>query len=1165
MVALVQSRLILPLVMQKRSDKRGVQHDTKISRDDMSDDSECHSVDSADEIDMNAITQLQPLNVEFHEWDQVAYTLNHLIMIPRRFTRDLSRRLKFNRIMSGPNSDEYAFGLFRLNVSIRDTIVDITPWLVIALITCWRPVTVRYLQLLNCESFFTGGKNSDKPPEMRLMMATSVICNESGLHGLLVAISYCGLLLWSIGIIASFTLLMQRYDRQGMFVRRNFSYFLEGYELRSWWWETTVKKVDLFIVALITYSNIASDAATKLVSIALWTIFIMMVHSTHRPYDNREVNLLDRIESFALNVRVLVFVGISLCLVFKASRWFMTAVAAAIIFSTVAFTLKVLIHAVDGKLVLETTKIDRLIAISWKELRRSLQRKCADTLSEIQIATDLNASDRAKLEYQGWKKSYDLATTKCQRLLAGLQVEAPSTNKGKLLTLAHDILFILRKVTFPAYRVRQMLRLKWLGPTTDSVIYIPELREGHSLTVVEETTLPFYVQVQCKLQRAVFNLSAGAQLDFLIDGFNGFFYLLLFGAKFQQIPGRSVDIVMLLTVGVKRRKHRAIYDPMLPNENSHTTNSATVAKKGRAEPELKEQENEECSDEAKKLNPQQSQRLRDLKAVILSEVFTRLRDENQDRSHVMEELKSKLASELADRGIPQDFAWDVLETMTTRQLRCLRPNPKQIILRLKFYQLLLRCECDPEKTKERVLEDRRAEDKERHSLMVVMSHDLRSRLEKEPTLVWDDVVEQMARLPVEEVARLESSPNECIDFVRELTRIDKDERQDHRSALGDMVTVEDVNDMLMYIETLRYEELEELLEYAQWLVDFLQIPVTDVWRGLSANAEQEVVEPKDETPVAFAEQLARHAKELLRADGLAPTEGNTSTTVDVVNEGSSCHNPSLEHSEHSALPGGLGASSSKGDSRPFRGGQRGFEVSYALNESSVEFQRRKNKAEKMLGEHRGTATAYGVAADAKNIVREKARAHDCSKRGDLRPRRSGGLSPNAHNIELILHDDVGDVDSDVLDDSPPLSIPSLHGSSSDEVKMYEDSEDYISDIDSESFVSAARGDLGLKVNDDRFVPSRQVNSPRDHRMGPSTAVQPTRQPTSPRLGERPFASGYPELSAVLRDPRTRGERSRDGIATPVVGGTADATAPVSSSIPRLRREAIDALRERLGE
>merc|ERR1711904_308943 len=160
-------------------------------------------------------------------------------------------------------------------------------------------------------------------------------------------VALCGMLVWSAGIVFMIYYVISSHDLQSVFVQRNFGYLLEGYEPRSWHWEIVVKKIDLLMTAIITYTSIASDMRAKLLLYAGQASVATCVQLSNCPYDDRQLNLLDRVENLGLFVRNALFSGVSFCLLFSTNAIITMSIAAILLTGNVAFLGKLALHSAD--------------------------------------------------------------------------------------------------------------------------------------------------------------------------------------------------------------------------------------------------------------------------------------------------------------------------------------------------------------------------------------------------------------------------------------------------------------------------------------------------------------------------------------------------------------------------------------------------------------------------------------------------------------------------------------------------------------------------------------------------------------------------------------------------------------------------------------------------
>jgi hypothetical protein len=848
-----------------------------------------------------------------HNWDKVGCAMNYLVPMPPRFKRimnvkELNKTQTRVKHVAKPN---YVMCMFRSNASFVTLIYDIAPLLCIILNNIWLPVTIQYLQMLNCEAVDTTGKK-DVVPDKYLMMDTRQKCDGSGAAGMLSLIAITGLMLWTVGIIAGFFIVIRRNDLQGYFVQRTFGYVLEGYEPRSWWWDISVKKVDLVLVAVICYTSLAADPRTKLLLYMIWSLIMIMIQIAYGPYDNRQIDLLDRVENFGLLVRAGLYCGVAFCLLFGTPPFLSNITAYSIIAATASFVLKVVIHLLDDFVAAQAAKVDRSIAFSWKMRRKVLGKRTIrleKAIKEAEKDSEQAHRDfvpgqgvdprvmvqRAKDAHKAVLEEYDEATAACKRQLTGAHVALPPTIAyGKALNTYQRWLTYPQAVFFMHYRFRQYLRFKWRGPTSDASLYRPGMGDGAMLADEDAAdaasdNIPFYLQAQLSLPRMFFNLDSDTQLTFAVESIAGFLHLLIFGAQFEQIPARMTDMIMLLALGIKRWTHEMTYDPPLPektkkkrkrSEKRAAAAAALLGDKAASVGVKGDDKNSQVNqmDMLEEAEFDDSAAVRRLKAMLIEEILLKLEGEHKERKVLLDQLKPRIAPELQDRSIPEELAWEILERLTTDQLRYMRPNPKVMLLRIRIFQLLLQCEANTEATMKRettlkrMRRDRLMNQKDRVAAMHLMEHSLRSRLEKEPDLQMDHVTEEMDKLPVEEVRRLTKSPDECIGTLK--TQRENDVVVE-KSVGFDAVTVEDLNNLLMFIYKVEWRDLKDLLEYAQMLLDFVQLPHTAVWKGNAKRKKKDNMGEDDLAKLALMNAPLPHDERLGQLKALMDEDSNS--------------------------------------------------------------------------------------------------------------------------------------------------------------------------------------------------------------------------------------------------------------------------------------------------
>ena len=88
------------------------------------------------------------------------------------------------------------------------------------------------------------------------------------------SIAFAGLAVWCVGIpLALAAKVLSLADRRAPENYRRFGYFLEGLEPKFWWWDILVKRVDVGLMMLVTYTSAVRDPEAKLMVLPLLSGF----------------------------------------------------------------------------------------------------------------------------------------------------------------------------------------------------------------------------------------------------------------------------------------------------------------------------------------------------------------------------------------------------------------------------------------------------------------------------------------------------------------------------------------------------------------------------------------------------------------------------------------------------------------------------------------------------------------------------------------------------------------------------------------------------------------------------------------------------------------------------------------------------------------------------
>jgi hypothetical protein len=852
------------------------------------------------------------------DWTNLAVVMNHLVILPRRFSRFKKVRTKAQEAQAAAAMDDDAGEVTRILVFFKpDTTFkelvtdDIAPWIVVSLNNVWVITTNRLLQMLYCENFPLG--------EIRLMMSTEVTCWESMVHNHLTIIGITGLWIWSVGIVSGLYYIIRRAETagelQGAFIQRTFGYLLEGYEPRCWHWELLWNKMDLLATAVITYTSLASDTRAKVLLYAVLASVAITLQISYQPYDNRNVNLLDHVEMFGLTVRFLVFWGVAFCLLFDTSATETMIVAGVVLTFSMLFLLQLGLYASDDWVTSQFNNFNIKVALLKNELKK---KKAKAEAEEVQLAA---AQAQADKEAARMAKGADPKKAPAKK-----KVKKPPKNYQKIaFELLHTFLKYARQNIFATdFRATQLVRFHWRGPTNDAFLYAPKPTEGR---IAEEDmhkmgqARVIFEEKKGNQIKWVWGLDTNEQTGFAKDCIADFAYMLIVMAKFKELPARLTDIMMLLASSIKALRWDMMNNPQVKTKKKKKkvdtapppkdiTKGCIIQKDGRKgkilqmnpykvkwmdndmiedikgwkgvkvrkdlagtnpnNPNAKDNPNPvaEAPNAAKKENEEvavpdvpdiqdddsdQEDRgpMQQLKAMLLRDIFQRLMAESKARDKLLVLLKPQLEPMLRERLIPQELAWEILDRMTTGQIRAALVNPGQVLLKVRFFMHLLQCGADSDAALNRIAERNEQEDADREHVMKFIEFALRSGMENR-SMHWDEAAEILNTLPTEELKHYGNDHEKCFEMLEKTyshaESKDLKAEADKEMQAEDAVTVEDLNNMLMFLQKFTYDELHEVLEYAQLLLDFLQLPANDVWRGRAAREEAMENDIKDDQP-----------------------------------------------------------------------------------------------------------------------------------------------------------------------------------------------------------------------------------------------------------------------------------------------------------------------------
>jgi len=191
---------------------------------------------------------------------------------------------------------------------------DAVPVNIYALYGAFPVLLQNYLKFVHCDNLH------EALPGQRWRLDTEITCYQ-GVHLPVAILAFAGMAIWIIGVVVGLFLKLWHLGRARMTEKhlQTFGYFFVGLEPQFWWWELLVKRSDVMLVNVIAYTNLMDDVRGKLIFYTILSGLMLSVHNYYKPYDNRSGMLADILETFALNVRFMVF-GFVLVLLLVNSR-----------------------------------------------------------------------------------------------------------------------------------------------------------------------------------------------------------------------------------------------------------------------------------------------------------------------------------------------------------------------------------------------------------------------------------------------------------------------------------------------------------------------------------------------------------------------------------------------------------------------------------------------------------------------------------------------------------------------------------------------------------------------------------------------------------------------------------------------------------------------------
>ncbi|CAE7032759.1 rngB [Symbiodinium sp. CCMP2592] len=218
--------------------------------------------------------------------------------------------------------DSLDFGLFTHRPGMGALVYQSVPVIWITLVALWPGLLSSFLSMIWCVPIpeDTWGPDGVVTETVsRLLPNPDVVCwSDEHFPSAVIAIS--GLIIWCLGIPLTLALVLLRLkNRQAIDNSRRFGYFLQGLEHQYWWWDILVKRVDVGLMMLITYTSVVQEPASKLLIFPVLSGFQMGLAAWVKPYANDQAEILDVLEVVLIATRFLFFSLVAFLLILNPS------------------------------------------------------------------------------------------------------------------------------------------------------------------------------------------------------------------------------------------------------------------------------------------------------------------------------------------------------------------------------------------------------------------------------------------------------------------------------------------------------------------------------------------------------------------------------------------------------------------------------------------------------------------------------------------------------------------------------------------------------------------------------------------------------------------------------------------------------------------------------
>ena len=221
--------------------------------------------------------------------------------------------------------DRLDFGLFTPNASFGELLYQCLPVAWVAVVSLWPGLLSSFLCMIWCVPI-----REEDVVSLRLVPNPDVVCWSSE-HFPSAALAVAGLVVWCLGIPLVLAAKLSMEDRASPDKHRQFGYFYQGLELQYWWWDILVKRADVLLMMLVTYTSVVREPEAKVLLFPLLSGLQALLAAWVKPYANDQAQVLDVVEVMLSTIRFLLFGAVAAMLILNTDS-FTTRIVAYILF-----------------------------------------------------------------------------------------------------------------------------------------------------------------------------------------------------------------------------------------------------------------------------------------------------------------------------------------------------------------------------------------------------------------------------------------------------------------------------------------------------------------------------------------------------------------------------------------------------------------------------------------------------------------------------------------------------------------------------------------------------------------------------------------------------------------------------------------------------------------